>query len=73
MKELFRTNNPVVISFAEATLKSVDITPMIFDINASILEGSIGILPRRLNVIDEDFDLAKKTLMNAGLENEFKP
>ncbi|MGY8986614.1 MAG: putative signal transducing protein [Sphingomonadales bacterium] len=72
MKELFCTNDPVVISFAEATLKGVNITPMVLDTHTSVLEGSIGILPRRLAVINEDFELAKKTLFEVGLEHEFK-
>ena len=72
MKELFRTNDPVVLSFAEATLKGVNILPMILDMNTSVLEGSIGILPRRLAVIDEDFEAAKRVLSEAGLDHEFK-
>jgi hypothetical protein len=45
---------------------------MIFDVNSSILEGSIGILPRRITVNDDDYDLARETLIEAGLKNEFK-
>ncbi len=59
MKELLRTNDVVLLSFLEARLNGEGIMPVILDMNASIVEGSIGILPRRLMVIDEDFDRAK--------------
>ena len=58
MKELLRTNDVVLLSFLEARLKGEGIEPFILDMNASIVEGSIGILPRRLVVIDEDFEHA---------------
>ncbi|MAN63700.1 MAG: hypothetical protein CMI60_17325 [Parvibaculum sp.] len=70
MKELLRTNDVVLLSFLEARLKGEGIEPFILDMNASIVEGSIGILPRRLMVIDEDFDraevIAKIALKESG-------
>jgi hypothetical protein len=65
MKELLRSNNPVFLSFAEAVLKDAGISPLVFDANMSVLEGSIGVLPRRLMVPDEDFARAKKALDEA--------
>jgi Putative prokaryotic signal transducing protein len=59
LKELLRTNDVVLLSFLEARLKGEGIEPFILDMNASIVEGSIGILPRRLMVIDEDFERAE--------------
>ena len=54
MRELFRTTDPTIIAFAQMLLRGEDITCFEFDVNSSILEGSIGILPRRLMVADRD-------------------
>ena len=62
MKELLRTNDPTVIALATALLDSEDITSFQFDVNMSILEGSIGIMPRRLMVADEELFLARAIL-----------
>ena len=43
MEELIRTNDPVVISFAESLLKEAEIGYFIADQNMSIAEGSIGV------------------------------
>jgi len=54
MKELLRSNDPTVIAFATALLQGEDIVCFEMDVNMSVLEGSIGILPRRLMVRDQD-------------------
>ena len=54
MKELLRTNDPTVIAFATALLEGEGIEAITFDVHTSVLEGSIGILPRRLMVADRD-------------------
>ncbi len=54
MKELLHTIDPTVIALAQMLLRSEDITCFEFDVHSSILEGSIGILPRRLMVADHD-------------------
>lgn len=66
MKELFRTNNVVYLSFAQAVLKEAGIEALIFDDHMSILEGSIGALPRRLMVADEDETTARGILAAAN-------
>lgn len=70
MKELIATNNLVTISFVEALLNDADIGYVILDQNMSILEGSIGIIPRRVMVIDEDWRSAREILSAAGMEKE---
>ena len=65
MKELFRTNNAVYLSYAQAVLKEAGIEALVFDTYMSIMEGSIGALPRRLMVPDDDFDRAKRLLQEA--------
>ena len=54
MKELLRTTDPTIIAFAQMLLRGEGIAYFEFDVNSSILEGSIGILPRRLMVPDQD-------------------
>ena len=54
MKELLRTNDITVIAFAKALLQGEDIEVFELDVNMSILDGSLGILPRRLMVRRED-------------------
>lgn len=54
MKELLRTTNPTIIPFAMAVLAQEGIEAFDLDVHMSTLEGSIGILPRRLMVRRED-------------------
>ena len=58
MKELLRTTDPTIIAFAQMLLRGEDIACFEFDVNTSIIEGSIGILPRRLMVADRDHFVA---------------
>jgi hypothetical protein len=55
MRPVLKTNNPVLLSFAQSLLSEAKIESVVFDENASIMDGSLGILPRRLMVADEDF------------------
>ena len=54
MRELMRTNDPATIAFAKALLSGEGIEVFELDVHTSIIEGSIGILPRRLMVADRD-------------------
>ena len=65
MKELFRSNDAVYLSFAQAILKSERIETAVWDANMANVEGSLGALPRRLMVADEDFARAQKLLADA--------
>jgi hypothetical protein len=67
MKEVLRTNDPTEIAFATALLDGEDIDCFPMDVHMSVLEGSIGILPRRLMVRDQDLFLARATLRDNGL------
>ena len=62
MKELLRSTDPTVMAFASALLRGEDIDCFEFDVNMSILEGGIGILPRRMMVREADFDRALSVL-----------
>ena len=73
MKELLRTNDPTVIAFATALLDSEGIDWFTFDVNMSVLEGGIGIFPRRIMVADEDYQDAVETLTDNGIEVDDNP
>lgn len=70
MKELIRTNDAVLISFVESLLKDAGIGSLVADQNMSVLDGSLGILPRRVMVLEEDMDAARRILADAGIGNE---
>ncbi len=70
MKELLRTNDPALISFIEATLTGAGIPVIILDANTSIIEGSIGAIPRRIVVQDGRLSAARRALDNVGLADE---
>ena len=68
MYEIFRTNDIVLISWLESLLRSEGIETVVFDTHTSILEGSIGAIPRRLMVANEDGTSATLALKAAGIE-----
>lgn len=68
MRELMRTNDPVLLSYVEALLDAVDIDVAVLDVNMSVLEGSLGILPKRAMVADQHLVSAIKVLRDAGLD-----
>lgn len=72
MVELIRTNDLVTISFISSLLEDQDIHVLVLDQHMSMLEGSIGILQRRIMVPDEDLERAKRLVIDGGLENELK-
>ena len=67
MKELMRTNDPTMIAFASALLEGEDIEVFQMDVHMSVLEGSIGILPRRLMVRDADHFRAASILRDKDI------
>lgn len=68
MLELLRSTDPTVIAFAQALLQGEDIDCFEVDVHMSSLEGSIGVLPRRLLVRREDAFLARSVLTENGLD-----
>lgn len=62
MKEILRTNDLVLLSALQAALAEDGITAVVFDAYTSIAEGSLGILPRRVMVADDDADRATRVL-----------
>ncbi len=68
MKELLRTNDPTEIAFATALLDGEGIAVFELDVHMSLLEGTLGVLPRRLMVADRDLFLARVVLRDNGLD-----
>uniref|UniRef100_UPI003B51A0D4 putative signal transducing protein n=1 Tax=Roseovarius indicus TaxID=540747 RepID=UPI003B51A0D4 len=68
MKQLLRTNDPASIAFAKALLQGEGINCFEMDVNMSVLEGSIGIFPRRIMVADADYEDAARTLTDNGID-----
>jgi hypothetical protein len=69
MRELARTNDPVLLSWLTALLRDAGIDSVVFDTHTSVLEGSANAIPRRLMVIDEHFEAARQVLLDAGEGN----
>lgn len=66
MRELIRTTDAVLLSWLTALLADAGIQAVVLDSHTSILEGSIGAIPRRLMVAEEDYPAARRLLAEAG-------
>ncbi len=73
MEELLRTNDMVLISFVQSILNEAGIAYLVFDQNMSVIEGSLGVLPRRVLVAKERIAEARRLLTDAGIGAELKP
>jgi hypothetical protein len=65
MRAVLKTLDPVTLSYAAHVLDEAGIESVVFDENASVMDGSMGFLPRRLMVLDEDFPRAQRLLKDA--------
>ena len=72
MRELVRTNDMVLVSAIGALLDGANIHHLVLDQNMSVLDGSLGILPRRILIAEEDAAEAKEILADAGIANEIR-
>mgnify|MGYP001767078489 CR=1 FL=1 len=70
MKELLRTTDPVKLALASALLEGEGIAPFALDVHMSVLEGSLGILPRRLMVRERDWFMAQAVLRDNRIESD---
>ena len=73
MRELIRTNDVVLVSAVGALLDGAGIQHMVLDQNMSVLDGSLGVLPRRLVVPDDALSRARELMREAGLGHELRP
>ena len=67
MREILRSNDAVLISFAQSLLRQAGIGTFLADQHISLVEGSIGAFPRRLLVGASDWEAAREVLGSAGL------
>lgn len=65
-----RTNDMVLISFVGALLADARIEHLVLDQNMSVMEGSIGVIPRRILVAREQLAEARTMLRDAGIAQE---
>jgi Putative prokaryotic signal transducing protein len=72
LRELVRTNDIVLVSAIGALLDGAHIHHLVLDQNMSVIEGSLGVLPRRILVHDEDHRAAREVLTDAGLAHELR-
>jgi Putative prokaryotic signal transducing protein len=70
MVELLRTNDIVLISVIETLLREAGVYFFVADENMSVLEGSLGFLPRRVWVAGDEADKARRLLREAGFGAE---
>ncbi len=72
MVEIVRTNDLVMVGFLQSLLENANIPVLVADAHMSALEGMIGAFPRRLLVLDDDADRARRLIREAGLEGELR-
>jgi hypothetical protein len=72
VRELVRTNDVVLLSAIGALLDGAEIGHLVLDQNMSVIEGSVGVIPRRVLVGDDDFRAARQVLTDAGLAHELR-
>lgn len=72
MREILRTNDVVLVSAVGALLDGANIHHLVLDQNMSILEGSLGVIPRRILVHEDDAREARTLLTEAGLAHELR-
>ncbi|KEO52959.1 MAG: DUF2007 domain-containing protein [Thioclava marina] len=70
MKELLRSTDPVKLAMATALLEGEGISTFQLDVHTSVLEGSLGILPRRLMVRDSDLFMAQAVLRDNEIRSD---
>lgn len=66
MREVVKSNDPVRLSFLMVLLRDAGIETILLDQHASIMDGSIGAIPRRIMVADGDYSRARRVLQEAG-------
>ena len=63
----------MLVSALQALLDAANIPHLVLDQNMSVLEGSIGIFPRRILVREDELNMARRLLTDAGFGHELRP
>jgi hypothetical protein len=72
VREIMRTNDVVLVSAVGALLDGANIHHLVLDQNMSVIEGSLGVIPRRILVHEDDNRQARQVLTDAGLAHELR-
>lgn len=70
MRLLLRSTDGVLIDFALTLLRDRGLAPVELDRHASLVDGSLGIVPRRIVIEDAHERAARRALVEAGLAGE---
>lgn len=68
MREIFRSNNAIQLSFVESNLRDAGIEPVQLDRHASVTDGSISAIERRIVVSDDDYERAMRVMCDLADE-----
>lgn len=66
MRPVVTSNDLVRLNFLMALLRDAGIDCVLLDNHTSVIEGSIGAIPRRLMVAEKDEFRARRVLHEAG-------
>ena len=70
MREILITTDPVLLSFVKSVLADAGVETMVADQYTSSIEGSVGVLPRRLLVHEDLWATGRQALTEAGLADQ---
>jgi len=70
LTQVLRSNDPVLISFVTAYLKGHGIDIVVLDYHTSLLEGSIGAIPRRVMVDSDQANRCRMLLREAEIDHD---
>ncbi len=66
MRNLVRTNDPVLLNFVQVLLEDAGIDVAVFDANMSTVQGTLGAVLQRLAVPEDRLTEARRILQEAG-------
>jgi len=73
LRAVLKTNDAVRLNFAEVLLTDAGIENVVFDTHMSVMDGSLGVLPRRLMVAEDDYDRAMAVLKQSLPDLDMSP
>jgi hypothetical protein len=68
MRDLMRTNDPVLLNFVQTLLHEAGIKAVVFDGNMSAMQGTLGAILQRIAVPDDRWADACRILRGADLK-----
>jgi len=68
MRDLIRTNDPVLLNFVQTLLQDAGIEAVIFDGNMSSVQGTLGAILQRIAVPEDRWADARRILREADLK-----